>query len=93
MVAQPQGKPTMWSAECDAASVWVEPPETLMSDGHLISPDCSPGMSTSVRFGTIGEYTVSWMGSGATALPFPFRYRFVSASISSRIASAQHQQV
>lgn len=48
----------------------------------------SPGMSTSVRFGTLGEYTVSWIGSGATALPFPLRYRFVSASISSRIASA-----
>ena len=30
MMAQPQGKPTVQSAKCDAESFWIEPPETLM---------------------------------------------------------------
>ena len=47
----------------------------------------APGMSTSVRLGTAGERMVSMMGSGETALPVPSE-RFVSASISSRTASA-----
>lgn len=32
-----------------------------------------PGISTRVRLGTLGEYTVNWIGSGATARPFPLR--------------------
>ena len=46
-----------------------------------------PGMSTSVRLGTLGEKTVSWMGSGETALPLAFRYLPVSTSISALMAS------
>jgi hypothetical protein len=51
-----------------------------------------PGMSTNVRLGTLGECTVSCMGSGATALPLLFRYLVVSASISSRMASTHKQK-
>ena len=47
----------------------------------------SPGMSTSVRLGTLGEKTVSWIGSGETARPLALRYRPVSTSISARMAS------
>lgn len=47
-----------------------------------------PGMSTSVKLGTCGEVTVSWMGLGDTALPSVRNSRSVSASISARIASA-----
>ena len=59
------------------------PAKRTKHPGHL------PGISTRVRLGTLGEKTVSWIGSGATALPLPFKYRAVSASISSRIASVR----
>lgn len=45
----------------------------------------SPGMSTSVRVGTLGERMVSIIGSLLTLFPLP-SVRFVSASISSRTA-------
>ena len=63
---------------------------------QAVDPRGLPGMSTSVRLGTLGEYTVSWMGSVDTDLAVFFRWRLVSASISSRIATAsintRHQQ-
>ena len=46
-----------------------------------------PGISTNVRLGTSGEYTVSWIGSADTTFPCCCRYLLVSASISPMIAS------
>jgi len=52
-----------------------------------------PGISTSVRLGTSGEYTVSWIGSADTTFPCCCRYLLVSASISPMIASVGTPQV
>ena len=84
---------------CPSIGTFVRPAATqpLSAQGEAVHvrlsapkhPGHVPGISTRVRLGTLGEKTVSWIGSGATALPLPFKYRAVSASISSRIASVR----
>lgn len=61
----------------------------LLATNMLSSQVGLPGMSTRVKLGTTGEYTVSWIGSADTTLPLVCRYRMVSASISFRIATAE----